>query len=110
MLRIQQLRPAEAEREFRQAELISPSYALPRFQRGRLLSRAGNYAQAREELEKAISLQPNLAEAYYELALLLRRLGKSDEANQAMARFKSFRTAENNGREVILKELQETIR
>ncbi len=110
MLRIQQLRPDEAEREFRQAEVIRPSYALPHFQIGRLLARAGKYSQAKQELEKSISLEPNLSEAYYELALLLRRLGKPEQAEHAMARFKSFRTAENSERETVLKELQDTVR
>ena len=110
MLRIRQLRTKEAEKEFLQAEAIDPSYALPHFHLGRLLARTSRRAEAETELETSVALQPDLAEAYYDLGLLLHKLGKQEQSDQALAHFRSLRSAAESERAIVLKELQETIR
>jgi hypothetical protein len=51
-----------------------------------------------------------LPEAYYELALLLRKRGQTEKAAAAMAHFKKFRDVEPAESAVILKQLQDTVR
>ena len=75
-----------------------------------MLARKGNTVAAITELERSVALQPNLPEAYYQLALLLRRAGKPEQAKQAMARFNELRDATAGERDAVLKQLQDTLR
>lgn len=49
---------------------------------GALLVKQKRYAQAQALLEKAVTLDPTLIKAHYQLAVLLGRMGKSDESNR----------------------------
>jgi len=77
---------------------------------GRLLQKQGQYAAAEVELEKAVTLAPEMAEAYYQLGLLLHKRGENERGDQALARFKALRDTEYSDRAVILKQLQDTLR
>jgi predicted Zn-dependent protease len=102
--------PAEASSHFREAIRLEPSYALAHFQMGRTLMRAKRYSEARNELQSATSLQPDLGEAYYQLGNVYRQLGDAQKASDAFARFKQFRDAQQGERTEILKQMQEMIK
>jgi hypothetical protein len=51
-----------------------------------------------------------MAEAYYQLGLLLHKRGEKEKGDQALARFKAIRDTEYSDRAVILKQLQDTLR
>ena len=58
----------------------------------------------------SLALQPDLPEAYYELALLLREGGQTDKAAEAMAHLKKFRDAEPGESAAMPRQLQDTVR
>jgi len=71
--------------------------------------RKKSFSEARNELERAISLQPDLGEAYYQLGIAYRQLGEPQKASDAFARFKQFRDTQHEERTEILRQMQETI-
>jgi tetratricopeptide (TPR) repeat protein len=52
--------------------------------------KSGRYAEAIQQLNSAISSNPNYADAYFLLADALRKSGKADEAATAIARFQNL--------------------
>lgn len=54
--------------------------AIDAFQRGGMLMTAGDFQAAEPELRAAISFDPEFVDAYDYLGIVLRRLGKTDEA------------------------------
>jgi tetratricopeptide (TPR) repeat protein len=70
---------------FRRLVKTHPEYAPSYVKLGGILVRQHQYEEAQSDLEHAISLNPNSAEAHYQLALALRRLGKSTESEAQMA-------------------------
>jgi tetratricopeptide (TPR) repeat protein len=68
-----------------------------------------NYAGARPELERAVFLQPDLGEAYYQLGLAYRHLGEMQKAAEAMAAFQRFRTTEQSERTEVLRQAQQSV-
>jgi protein O-GlcNAc transferase len=91
------------------AQTLRPGYGLPHFYMGRMFKETGNTEKAVSELEKAIALNPDLAEAYYQLGTLLNRLGQKEKAEAALARFRSFRRVEADERANVMRELRETL-
>jgi tetratricopeptide (TPR) repeat protein len=80
------------------------------FHLGGLLQKREQYAGAEAELDRAVALAPEMAEAYYQLGLLLHKRGEKEKGDQALARFKALRDTEYSDRAVILKQLQDTLR
>ncbi len=76
---------------------------------GRALQQSGPFKPAVMELQKTISLNPDLPEAYYQLGTLLGRLGQKEEAEAALIRFKSFRDQQDDERSNVLRELRQTL-
>ena len=100
---------AAAMTDFRSAIRIRPSYALPHYQLARAMARLDDFQGARTELERAISLDPDLKEAYYQLFLVYRRLGEREKASETLAIFEKYRSAKQNERTEILREAQQAV-
>jgi tetratricopeptide (TPR) repeat protein len=72
---------AEAEEYLQQVVRGDPENAFARSIMGMILYQEGNIARSREELEKAIELNPkNLSDAHYNLGIVLSSLGQNAEA------------------------------
>jgi predicted Zn-dependent protease with MMP-like domain len=52
---------------------------------GQILFEMGRFAEARSQLERAVTLEPDSAYAFYHLGLVLERLGEQSEADRALA-------------------------
>jgi thioredoxin-like negative regulator of GroEL len=66
--------------------------------------RANRYSEAAPLLERAVSLQPELLEAHYQLSRVLVKLKRTDEANRELAVFKQLseqQKAQNESREIV---------
>jgi tetratricopeptide (TPR) repeat protein len=57
---------------------------------GRVLSAEGNHDAALRELDAAVRLYPEFGAAWYARGLELRRLGRQDEAREALSRARQF--------------------
>jgi len=53
---------------------------------GSILLRQHQYDEARQDLERAVALDPGSVEAHYQLGLLFRRLGKLNESEEQFAK------------------------
>jgi Tfp pilus assembly protein PilF len=60
-----------------------------------LLARSNQAEQAEQVLRQAIALDPNLSQAHYRLALLLKSTGRSQESKREMALFQQTKAAED---------------
>jgi Flp pilus assembly protein TadD len=69
---------------FRAALALAPDSAAAHYQVGKLVLEKGSVSEAIQQLEKAVNLNPNSAEARFSLARAYRRAGKSNEANREM--------------------------
>ena len=57
---------------------------------GQILFEMGRFDEARKQLERAVSLEPEAPHAIYHLGLVLERLGEAEEAERALARANSL--------------------
>ena len=73
---------AAAEREYREAERITPNHGQVLLELGKLLLNRGELEEARRRLEKAAVLTPDAPGLHYQLGLLYRRLGDTEKAEQ----------------------------
>jgi Flp pilus assembly protein TadD len=64
---------------------------------------AGNYTEAREELERAVELDANDLRANYQLGLVYAKLGEKEAAKRMFAKADDLRTRQRNQESVILK-------
>jgi Flp pilus assembly protein TadD len=64
---------------------------------GVLLEHEGNLEDAARELVRASELDPQYAEPHYALGRVYRRLGRQDEARQALAVFRQLHDARRKG-------------
>lgn len=72
--------------------------------------RSGNYAEAKEYLQKAMKLNPTWAEPYYNAALLLRAVQKRDDMKPLLKKALHLEPANQNYREEYIKFLKEDMR
>ena len=70
---------------FRDLLKSHPQHAPSYVKLGGILLREHQYDEARQDLERAVALDPGSVEAHYQLGLLLRRLGKTAEAENQLA-------------------------
>ena len=59
-------------------------------------SRGGNSQQAVANLQNLVSLWPHYADAYYQLALVYQKLHRSEDAQQALDKFKAIQGPETS--------------
>ena len=78
---------------FRELLKSNPQHAPSYVKLGGILLRAHQYEDARQNLERAVSLDPDSVEAHYQLGLLLRRLGKSAESENEFAESRKLEAA-----------------
>jgi tetratricopeptide (TPR) repeat protein len=64
---------------------------------------AGNYAEARTALERAVALDPNDLRANYQLGLVYAKLGDNEAAKRLFARADDLRAQQRNQESVVLK-------
>ena len=88
LLRLHQLRPAQLQ--LQTAARCRPHFALAEFRLGQTLSQEGNLQAACATLWQAIHDDPTLAEPYYALAQVRRRLGDARGAQTALRQFGSL--------------------
>ena len=69
-----------------------PQYAPSYVKLGTILVAEHDYAEAQEDLERAIALDPTSAQAHYQLYLLFHLLGKSAESKQQYAEWQKLKT------------------
>jgi Tfp pilus assembly protein PilF len=79
---------ARAEKSLKRAIDLDATYAPARLALGKLRARAGRLQEAVADFEQVIRLDPNLAEAYYQLSRALNRLKRAAEGQSALATFK----------------------
>ncbi len=75
-------RPAEAEKEWREAIRIKPDYAEAHYNLGVALDDQGRAAEAEKEYREAIRIKPDYAEAHSCLGALLAAQGRAAEAEK----------------------------
>jgi tetratricopeptide (TPR) repeat protein len=81
---------ADAEQRYRQAIQMSPGFVAAYIGLGRVFLQEHQLEAAQREMEKAIQLRPDNPTAHYELMMIDRDLGKTDEAAKEMAIFQKL--------------------
>jgi tetratricopeptide (TPR) repeat protein len=66
--------------QWRQVEQLVPHYPVAWFYAGKLLGRLGRFAEAQPELERAVRIRPDFADAVLELGRALAKQGRIDPA------------------------------
>jgi Tfp pilus assembly protein PilF len=104
---------ARIEKSLKRAIDLDATYAPARLALGKLRARAGRMPEAVAEFEQVIRLDPNLAEAYYQLSRALNRLKRTAEAKSALDTFKrlsdSQKQQEQDERRDIVRRLADVI-
>jgi tetratricopeptide (TPR) repeat protein len=78
-------RAEEARPEFESLRASAMTRPFAEYGLGQLAAAAGQHERAIEHFERAVSLVPEWGEAHYALALSYTRLGRTEEAERAMA-------------------------
>jgi tetratricopeptide (TPR) repeat protein len=81
---------ARAEKYLKRAIELDSTLAGAYVTWARLYVRAHRYSEAAPLLERAVSLQPELLEAHYQLGLVLMKLKRTEEANRELEIFKQL--------------------
>src|ERR1051325_8972534 len=76
------------ESHLKQAAQLDPTFASPRLSLAKLYIRGERWADAVEELLKVTALEPDSADAYYQLSRAYVRLKRAAEAQAAVETFK----------------------
>jgi tetratricopeptide (TPR) repeat protein len=88
---------------FRELLKSNPKHAPSCVKLGSILLRAHQYDDAKQNLERAVSLDPESVEAHYQLGVLLRRLGKSAESESEFAESRKLEAAQRAQKDVRLR-------
>ena len=72
---------------------LNPGYSQSHAELGNILARADELLVAKEHLEKAIALGDTDPEVQFQLAMVLKRLGDSAQAQQKLAVYQQLKTA-----------------
>jgi predicted Zn-dependent protease len=88
---------AEALPYYERAVQARPQWALPHFHLGKALAALNELTGARAELERAITIDGNKSDYHYQLAQVYRRLGETQKAKAAIARFRSVKQQQERG-------------
>ena len=95
---------ARAEKYLKRATELDPTLAAAYLTQGKLYVRANRYSEAAPLLERAVSLEPELLEAHYQLSQVLRKLKRTGEANRELEIFKQLsekQKSRNEHRELV---------
>jgi predicted Zn-dependent protease len=97
---------ARIESHLKRAVELDSTFVPPRLSLAKLYIRAERWAEAVTELEKVTTLDPESADAYYQLSRAYTRLKRAAEAQTAVATFKRLsetrkKQDENELREVV---------
>ena len=90
MLKTSAADAARAEKYLKRATELDPTLAAAYLAWGKFHVRASRYSEAAPLFERALSLQPELLEAHYQLSQVLMKLKRRDEANRELAIFKEL--------------------
>jgi Flp pilus assembly protein TadD len=90
MLKTSAADAARAEKYLKRATELDPTLAAAYLAWGKFHVRASRYSEAAPLFERAVSLQPELLEAHYQLSQVLMKLKRRDEANRELAIFKEL--------------------
>ena len=93
------------EKHLRQSVAMDPTFTPARLSLGKLFMRSQQWTEAVSELEQVVKLDPNVAEAYYQLGLAYRRLKRTADAETAMATFKRLTDAQKKHDDEELREV-----
>ncbi len=100
-------RPDDAAIQLQAAIRCHPRFALAEYRLGQALTDSGKLREALGTLQQATQDDPSLAEPYYALAQLRRRLGDDAGARAALARFNSVHQhVKNSDQELFRNGLQ----
>lgn len=78
------------EKHLRRAIELDVRIAAAHLALGRLYVRQKLYAEAAAAFEKTVALEPNRAEAFYQLGQIYGRLKRTEESREALAKFKEL--------------------
>jgi protein O-GlcNAc transferase len=90
---------ADAEKSARRALEVAPDMLEARLLLARVLARTNRHEEAVRELEAARAKHPDSAEVHYNLAQSYQRLGRTEEAKAAAARFQELSALERESSE-----------
>lgn len=79
-----------ATEAWRRVQALIPHHHIPPYQMGRLLAKQGRREEARQWLNQAVQLRPDLGAGWFELGLLSFAESKFDEALQHFGRARQF--------------------
>ncbi len=88
---------------FRDLIKNNPSHAPSYVKLGGILLRAHRYEEAQQDLQRAVSLDPDSVEAHYQLGLVLRRLGKSADSENEFAASRKLEAEQRAQKDVRLR-------
>jgi Flp pilus assembly protein TadD len=70
---------------------------------GGILLRAHQYEEAQQNLQRAVSLDPDSVEAHYQLGVVLRRVGKSADSESEFAESRKLEAEQRAQKDVRLR-------
>ena len=88
---------------FRDLLKTNPEHVPSYVKLGGILVRQHQYEEAQQDLERAVSLDPNSVEAHYQLGLVLRRLGKAPESETQFNESHRLETEQSTQRDLHLR-------
>jgi tetratricopeptide (TPR) repeat protein len=80
---------------------LQPAHAKGLDKLGRQYLQAGDVEKADAVLERSVAADPNNSQSQYDLALVLAKMGKTEEAKQHMARSAALKAEEDAGKKPI---------
>jgi Tfp pilus assembly protein PilF len=96
---------ARVETHLKRAAELDQTFAAPRLSLAKLYIRGERWAEAVAELEKVTALEPDSADAYYQLSRAYARLKRTEEAQAAVATFKRLNDTKKKQDEGELREV-----
>ncbi|MBV9622476.1 MAG: tetratricopeptide repeat protein [Acidobacteria bacterium] len=88
---------------FRNLVSVHPQHAPSYVKLGGVLVRRHQYDEARQDLERGVSLDPESVEAHYQLGVLLRRLGKTEESENQFAQSRKLESEQREQKDLHLR-------
>jgi len=106
-LLVESAKPEEGKPLIEAALRQDPNLKEAYYYLGRAHMQLGNESEALEALKKAVTINSNseiLAQAWYQLAIVYRRMHRMEEAKQALATFQKLKDQESEHHQKVLEE------